>query len=49
MRGWLQAAGFEVTATLTREPCPVVEHQSQRAYIFARKKPEKDHNIPSPA
>lgn len=30
-------AGFEVEETIEREPYPDVEHQSRRAYIFARK------------
>jgi SAM-dependent methyltransferase len=34
---FLRAAGFEVEETIEREPYPDVEHQSRRAYIFARK------------
>lgn len=33
----LCAAGFEIEEVLEREPYPEVEHQSRRAYIFARK------------
>jgi hypothetical protein len=33
----LRAAGFEVEEVVEREPYPDVEHQSRRAYIFARK------------
>ena len=33
----LQAAGFEMEEIIEREPYPDVEHQSRRAYIFARK------------
>lgn len=33
----LRAAGFEVEEVLERDPYPKVEHQSRRAYIFARK------------
>ena len=34
----LQAAGLEIEDTIEREPyAPEVEHQSRRAYIFARK------------
>ncbi len=34
----LEAAGFVVEATLVRQPyAPVVEHQSERAYLLARK------------
>jgi SAM-dependent methyltransferase len=33
----LRAAGFEIEEILEREPYPLVEHQSRRAYIFARK------------
>ncbi len=35
----LQMAGFEIEEVVEREPYPDVEHQSRRAYIFA-KKPE---------
>ena len=37
MAGSLRAAGFEVEEIVEREPYPDVEHQSRRAYIFARK------------
>lgn len=37
MAGYLRAAGFEIEATLEREPYPDVEHPSRRAYFFARK------------
>lgn len=33
----LKAAGFEIEEVIEREPYPDVEHQSRRAYIFARK------------
>jgi SAM-dependent methyltransferase len=35
----LQAAGFEIEEIIEREPYPEVEHQSRRAYIFARRLP----------
>ncbi|MFI5458176.1 MAG: class I SAM-dependent methyltransferase [Isosphaerales bacterium] len=37
MRGFLESAGFTVEEIIEREPYPVVEHQSRRAYLFARK------------
>ncbi len=37
MANLLRAAGFEIEEILEREPYPQVEHQSRRAYIFARK------------
>jgi SAM-dependent methyltransferase len=37
MADFLRAAGFEVEETIEREPYPDVEHQSRRAYVFARK------------
>ncbi len=37
MQGYLQAAGFEIEEVIERAPYPDVEHQSRRAYIFARK------------
>jgi SAM-dependent methyltransferase len=37
MEVFLRAAGFEVEEVVEREPYPDVEHQSRRAYIFARK------------
>jgi len=33
----LRAAGFEIEEIIEREPYPDVEHQSRRAYIFARR------------
>lgn len=33
----LRAAGFEIEQMIEREPYPDVEHQSRRAYIFARR------------
>ena len=33
----LTSAGFEIEEVLEREPYPVVEHPSRRAYIFARR------------
>jgi SAM-dependent methyltransferase len=38
--GWLRAAGFEVEEIIEREPYPEVEHQSRRAYVFARRADE---------
>lgn len=35
--GYLRAAGFEIDEIVEREPYPEVEHQSRRAYIFARR------------
>jgi ubiquinone/menaquinone biosynthesis C-methylase UbiE len=37
MSGYLLAAGFTVDEVVERPPYPDVEHQSQRAYIFARR------------
>lgn len=38
MEGYLKAAGYERIQTTVREPYePNIEHQSRRAYIFARK------------
>jgi SAM-dependent methyltransferase len=37
MAGYLGAAGFEIEEIIEREPYPDVEHQSRRAYIFARR------------
>jgi SAM-dependent methyltransferase len=34
---WLKDAGFEIEEAIERDPYPDVEHQSRRAYIFARK------------
>lgn len=36
MSEWLRMAGFEVEEIVEREPYPDIEHQSRRAYIFAR-------------
>jgi SAM-dependent methyltransferase len=36
MSEWLKMAGFEVEEIVEREPYPEIEHQSRRAYIFAR-------------
>ncbi len=33
----VRAAGFEIEEIIEREPYPDVEHQSRRAYIFARR------------
>jgi SAM-dependent methyltransferase len=33
----LRVAGFEIEELIEREPYPEVEHQSRRAYIFARR------------
>jgi SAM-dependent methyltransferase len=35
--GYLKSAGFEIDELIERDPYPEVEHQSRRAYIFARK------------
>jgi SAM-dependent methyltransferase len=35
--GYLAAAGFEIEEIIEREPYPEIEHQSRRAYIFARR------------
>jgi len=40
--GYLRSAGFEVQEIVEREPYPDVEHQSRRAYIFARKPAENN-------
>ncbi len=38
MEGYLTSAGFEIEEIIEREPySPEVEHQSRRAYIFARR------------
>ena len=36
MVGYLRLAGFRVEDVIERDPYPDVEHQSRRAYIFAR-------------
>ena len=40
MKGFLQEVGFELEEAVERDPYPDVEHQSRRAYLFARK-PER--------
>lgn len=37
MMTFLKQAGFDIEKSIEREPYPDVEHQSRRAYIFARK------------
>jgi SAM-dependent methyltransferase len=37
MARYLREAGFEIEGVIEREPYPDVEHQSRRAYIFARR------------
>jgi SAM-dependent methyltransferase len=37
MKAFLQEAGFEPEEAIERDPYPDVEHQSRRAYLFARK------------
>jgi SAM-dependent methyltransferase len=37
MSGYLQAAGLTIDELIERPPYPEVEHQSQRAYFFARR------------
>jgi len=37
METWLEEAGYELEATLVREPNPDVEVATKRAYVFARK------------
>ncbi|HEX3556715.1 MAG TPA: class I SAM-dependent methyltransferase [Thermoanaerobaculia bacterium] len=37
MASSLRSAGFEVEEIIERDPYPDIEHQSRRAYIFARK------------
>ena len=37
MAGYLKSAGFTIEEIIERDPYPEVEHQSRRAYIFARK------------
>jgi SAM-dependent methyltransferase len=36
MKGFLESAGFSVEEIIEREPYPEVEHQSRRAYVFAK-------------
>jgi SAM-dependent methyltransferase len=37
MATYLREAGFDIEEIIEREPYPDVEHQSRRAYIFARR------------
>jgi hypothetical protein len=37
MAGYLRSANFTVEEVIERDPYPDVEHQSRRAYIFARR------------
>ncbi|MEO8351608.1 MAG: methyltransferase domain-containing protein [Chthoniobacteraceae bacterium] len=37
MSGYLKTAGFVIEEIIEREPYPEIEHQSRRAYIFARR------------
>ena len=37
MKSWLREAGYEFESVLIREPNPVVEVATRRAYLFARK------------
>jgi ubiquinone/menaquinone biosynthesis C-methylase UbiE len=37
MESYLRTAGFEIEETIERAPYPDVEHESRRAYIFARR------------
>ena len=46
MEDFLRTAGFVVDESIERPPYPDVEHQSQRAYVFAHK-PEGDRLGPS--
>lgn len=46
IRGYLEAAGFAIEKAMEREPyAPEVEHQSRRAYVWARK---PQSTIPQP-
>jgi SAM-dependent methyltransferase len=40
MKEFLQQAGFDLEEAIERDPNPDIEHQSRRAYLFARK-PER--------
>jgi hypothetical protein len=33
---WMKQAGFEIEECVERDPYPGIEHQSRRAYVFAR-------------
>jgi SAM-dependent methyltransferase len=46
--GYLRTAGFVVEGVYEREPIPDVEHQSRRAYLFARK-PQQGETVAMPA
>ena len=37
MAGYLKSAGFGIEEIIERDPYPEVEHQSRRAYIFAKR------------
>lgn len=37
MRIWLETADFDIEDIIEREPYPDIEHQSRRAYLFARR------------
>lgn len=37
MIGYLQSVGFDIREAIERDPYPEVEHQSRRAYLFARR------------
>jgi SAM-dependent methyltransferase len=37
MKSFLESVGFTVEELIERDPYPEVEHQSRRAYVFARK------------
>ena len=37
MENWLKEAGYELEATLVRQPNPDVEVETERAYLFAKK------------
>ncbi|MGA2588568.1 MAG: hypothetical protein ABSH32_01510 [Bryobacteraceae bacterium] len=37
IRRYLEEAGLAIEEVIERDPYPEVEHQSRRAYIFARK------------
>ena len=38
--GYLRDSGFEIEEIVERDPYPEVEHQSRRAYVFARRPAE---------
>lgn len=37
MGAWLESAGLAIVDIIERDPYPVIEHQSRRAYLFARR------------